>query len=420
MRILLITSDVPATSSMPGSPRAFSLFRHVALRHEVHLATFTSSTDRYETFLAHEDHSKVFQSINILPWPQKTSFFGRQWHRLAQAPYFVTRYRSAGEFGHVRRRISELIQHIKPDLLFADGLPAAQYMLDFKRLPRIIDAHDAVSLNFRRAAPHADSRLKKIQLLLEGFSVRRFEVAAARLVDAYLVNSQIDQETIQGYHRDMKVQCIPKGVDTEYFAPDGEVSDTRTVVFTGVMGYAPNGDAAHFLCKEILPTVREVTPDVQVHLVGSDPPDDVRALAGNGVTVTGTVPDVRPFVHRAAVYVSPLRFGTGVKNKVLAALAMGKAVVATSESCAGLDVTPGKHLLVADNPDDFAAHVVRLFADPNRRVQLGNAGRSLVVERYGWDAMGQQLEAFLHSLVFPNERPQQIPERSTSGGTRGT
>ena len=185
------------------------------------------------------------------------------------------------------------------------------------------------------------------------------------------------------------------------------------------MSYSPNRDAAHFLCKEILPRVREMTPDVQVQLVGSDPPDEVRALTGNGVTVTGTVPDVRPFVHRATVYVSPLRFGTGVKNKILAALAMGKAVVASPESCAGLDVAPGKHLLVAEKPDDFGAHIVRLFAEPDRRRQLGIGGRNLVVERYGWDVMGRQLEALLGSLVFPGEDPLQLGEKSTSGGKSG-
>ncbi|MFQ6674475.1 MAG: glycosyltransferase family 4 protein, partial [Fidelibacterota bacterium] len=238
-------------------------------------------------------------------------------------------------------------------------------------------------------------------------------------VDAYVVNSPIDREVLQRYQGGMNVACIPNGVDTEYFAPDGQVTDARSIVFTGVMSYSPNRDAAHFLCKEILPRVREMTPDVQVQLVGSNPPDEVRALTGNGVTVTGTVPDVRPFVHRAAVYVSPLRFGTGVKNKILAALAMGKAVVATSESCAGLDVTPGEHLLVADNPDDFAAHVVELLGNADRRRHLGIAGRNLVVQQYGWDAMGQQLEALLESLVFPGEDPLQLGEKSTSGGKSG-
>ncbi|MFQ5799664.1 MAG: glycosyltransferase family 4 protein, partial [Bacteroidota bacterium] len=189
------------------------------------------------------------------------------------------------------------------------------------------------------------------------------------------------------------------GVDTTYFAPDGHPPDEKSLVFTGVMAYGPNRDAARFLCTEILPRVRDVIPGVVVNLVGSDPPDDVCTLAGNGVRVTGTVSDVRPFVHRATVYVSPLRFGTGMKNKVLSALAMGKAVVASPESCAGLDITPGEHLLVADTPEKFATYIASLLSDAHWRHHLGIAGRKLAVDRYGWHVMARRLEALLESLV---------------------
>lgn len=377
-----------------------------------------SSPERYKAFLADGEPSRVFRTITPLPLPQTTSFWGRQWHRLAQAPYFVSRYRSVGEFHDIRRRVWELIEKHKPDLLFTDGLPAAQYTVDFGSLPCVVDAHDAVSLGFRRGAVYARSYLRRFRLLLESLSVRRFEVATALRVDAYLVNSRIDQEVLISYHPAIKVYCVPNGVDAEYFTPADAICDDKTIVFTGVMSYSPNRDAAHFLCKEILPSLRDRIPDVKVQLVGSDPTDDVRDLAGNGVTVTGTVADIRPYIQHATVFVSPLRFGTGAKNKVLAALAMGKAVVATPESCAGLDVTPEKHLLVAENPTDFAGHIVALLTDPGRRRQLGIAGRDLVVERYRWDVMGEQLEGLLESLVFPAESPQRIPEESRYRGRR--
>ncbi len=352
----------------------------------------------------------MFKTVDVLLNPRTRSFWSNQRHRLALAPYFVTRYRSPREFRAIRGRISELIQEKKPDLIYADLLPAAQYILDLNGPPRVVDATDALSLFYRRAAVRADSRLEKLRLLLEGRSIRRFEVATASLVDAFLVCSRVDQDTLQGYDRDMNVRCIPNGVDMEYFAPDPQVSGAKSVVFTGVMGYPPNGDAARFFCKEIFPRVREAIPEAEAQLVGSDPPEDVRALAGNGVSVTGAVPDVRPYMHRAAVYVSPLRFGTGVKNKILAALAMGKAVVATSVSCEGLNVKPGEHLLVADHPEDFVAHIVRLFAQPELRYQLGLRGRTLVLERYGWNVMGQRLESLLERIVA--QKRGRVPKSS--------
>jgi sugar transferase (PEP-CTERM/EpsH1 system associated) len=415
MRILLITSDLPQPSSMPGSPRVFSLFQHIAQYHEIHLGTFTSSlwsnpthkrsNDRFEAVLAHVEASQVFQTVNILPYPEKASFWGKPRHHLARVPFFITRYRFPDESRLIRRRIGELIRSKNPDLLYVDRLPGAQYVLDFNMLPRVVDAHDAHSQNFRERAVHAASPVEKLRLWLESRNVRRFEVATARAVDAYLVNSPVDREILQAYHPDMHVCCIPNGVDTIYFAPSRDVENERTLVFTGVMGYAPNRDAVSFFCSRILPRIREVLPEVEVQLVGSNPPAEVRALSGNGVTVTGTVSDVRPFVHRATVYVSPLRFGTGIKNKILAALAMGKAVVATSASCAGLDVTPEEHLLIGDTPEDFAAQIVKLLTDPNRRRSLGIAGRNLVVQRYRWEVMGGQVQSLCESLVRSRNLP---------------
>lgn len=407
MRILLITADVPATSSMAGSPRVFSFFKYIARGHEVHLATFPSSlwspsdggNGEYEGFLRSEEIARIFQTVTMLPKPRVMSFWGSQLHRLVQAPFFMARYRSREEFRSVQRQICELIERSTPDLIFVDRLPAAQYVLDFTSIPRVVDAHDAASLNFRRRAEFAGSRWERVGLLLESHSIRRFEVATARAVDAYLVNSPIDQQVLQKYHGDMRVTCIPNGVDTDYFAPETDPSDESSLVFTGVMSYSPNRDAAHFLCEEILPRVKVRVPGVRVHLVGSNPSADVRALAGDEVTVTGTVPDVRPYVHRATVYVSPLRFGTGVKNKILATLAMGKAIVASPESCSGLDIIPGKHLLVATSPDEYAAVILSLLADCTRRRELGKAGRELVLQRYTWEAMGAELESLLENVL---------------------
>ncbi len=399
MRILLITSEVPATPAMPGSHRVFSLFRHLARHNELHLATFNACGTREKPLLPGSEHSEIFQTISFLPRPRTTSFWGRQRHRFVLAPYFVTEYRSPAEFRAIERQISDLVQKTEADLVFAGGLSEAQYVLEIKGVPRVVEATDAISMYFRAAAAYAKARREKLSLWLEGLSIRRFEIEVAKRVDAYVVCSTRDQEVLESYDREIRVECIPNGVDAQYFTPGREMLPARTIVFTGVMNYAPNRDAARFLCREILPRVRAVIPEVDVQLVGSNPPDDVCNLAGNGVTVTGTVPDVRPFIRGATVYVSPLRFGSGVKNKVLIALAMGKAVVATPESCEGLDLVPGEHLLVGTSSDDLATHIIALLRDPGRRRRLGVAGRNFVVQRYQWEVMGKQLEALLEGVM---------------------
>ena len=180
------------------------------------------------------------------------------------------------------------------------------------------------------------------------------------------------------------------------------------VVFTGVMSYKPNDDAALYFGEVILPLIRKSLPEMQFWIVGKDPGPEVLALAQRpGIHVTGGVPDVRPYVHKAGVFVSPLRYGTGIKNKLLAALAMEKAVVATSHTTEGLEVRDGQDLLVADDPADFAAKVIRLIEDAPFARQLAQSGQAFVRERYAWETSARSLEETLLRVV------KQHPSQST-------
>ena len=161
------------------------------------------------------------------------------------------------------------------------------------------------------------------------------------------------------------------------------------------MGFAPNVEGVVHFVDDVLPLVRRALPDVRFCAVGRDPAPAVLARRGPRVEITGRVEDVRPFVARAAVFVSPLRSGTGIKNKILQAWAMGKAVVATPESCGGLAVRPGENMVVAAGAEAFAREVVALLGDPARRAALGSAGRATVLAGYSWERKSGELEQAL-------------------------
>jgi polysaccharide biosynthesis protein PslH len=165
------------------------------------------------------------------------------------------------------------------------------------------------------------------------------------------------------------------------------------------MGYRPNVDAAEHYIRDILPLVRQQVPDAVFTAVGQLVPRSLAALAGPGINITGWVPDVRPYLAAAAVAVVPVRIGGGTRLKVLEALAMGKAVVSTRLGCEGIDVTDGQHLLVADDPEDFARRVVSLMRDPGRARALGDEGRRLIERQYDWKSVARALEAF-HQRVL--------------------
>ena len=199
---------------------------------------------------------------------------------------------------------------------------------------------------------------------------------------------------------------VPNAVDLDVFRDEAvnAVEEPDQLTFTGLLRYSPNADAVRWFVHEVLPLVRAAVPAVRFEAVGKSPSPKLAALAGPGVQITGTVPDVRPALARAAVVVVPLRVGSGTRIKILEAMAMGKAVVSTAIGCEGLDVRDGEHLVVADDADGFAATVVQLLRDPALRARLGAAGRALVEREYSWPMSVERLESFHDQAIAGDGR----------------
>jgi glycosyltransferase involved in cell wall biosynthesis len=161
----------------------------------------------------------------------------------------------------------------------------------------------------------------------------------------------------------------------------------------------PNEDGILFFAQEILPKIHREIPAARLWVVGRRPTKPVEALAGERFRVTGTVDDIRPYVQRAGVYVVPLRSGSGTRIKIFEAMAMGKAVVSTTVGAEGLPVTHGRDILIADDPAEFAASVVRLLRDPESARRLGSEARKLVESKYSWGAVADSFEPILQSLA---------------------
>ena len=194
---------------------------------------------------------------------------------------------------------------------------------------------------------------------------------------------------------------VSNGIDLVEYRPDPDAALTTTpacLVFTGKMDYRPNVDAVLWFADEVLPLIREAAPDVRLQIVGLNPHprlERLRALAA--VEITGGVPDTRPYIHHAAVYIIPMRIGGGTRFKALEAMACGQAIVSTRLGIEGIPVTDGQELLLADTPAGFAAAVLRLIGDLQGdralRRRLGAAARSFVTAHYGWEQIVPKLEA---------------------------
>jgi len=245
-----------------------------------------------------------------------------------------------------------------------------------------------------RQAATQGSLPRRIFNQIEYRKFRREEVAAWRRATACIATSAADAAVVRDA-TGREVAVVPNGVDLDRFPRFPlDQADPAALVFVGAMRYRPNADAARWFVEHVFPRVRTALPTATFTIVGADPPPGVLALGSvPGVCVTGTVPDVRPWVERAGMVVVPLRAGGGTRLKILEAFAMGRPVVSTRLGAAGIDAADGEHLLLADTPDGIAAAITRLAADAPLRQALTDRAYALVRERYQWRAIAAELDA---------------------------
>jgi sugar transferase (PEP-CTERM/EpsH1 system associated) len=283
------------------------------------------------------------------------------------------------------------------DVVHVEHLRGVKYALELKSqlglvkgLPIIWDSVDSISMLFRQAAGASKSFFGR---WLTRFELGRTESYEGWLVEQFervLVTSQLDKNAFlalksSGF-RDTRITVLPNGVDLDYFSPDSSVRrETDSLVLSGKMSYHANVTMAMHLVENIMPLIWYKRPEVKVYIVGKDPSKEVKSLANDPrITVTGTVDDIRPYLRKASISVTPIRYGAGIQNKVLEAMACETPVVSSPQATAALSIRPGLDIITENEPEDFAAAVLRLLDNPDLRRQIGNAGRKYVDTNHRW------------------------------------
>jgi sugar transferase (PEP-CTERM/EpsH1 system associated) len=299
---------------------------------------------------------------------------------------------------------------------FQAALASASSMVPYLRQPELRDVPavvDLVDVDSQKWFDYAEAGSGPKSWLdrLEGRRLRRLEQALPGWARVVTLVSAPEAAIYRGFCPEGPVHVIGNGVDLEVFRP-GPRGEERGCVFVGALDYRPNVAGAGWFCRTAWPEIRRARTDATLALVGRRPVPAVRRLAGRpGVELVGQVTDVRPHLAGAAVVVVPLQIARGVQNKVLEALALGKAVVASPQSLEGLGAEPGVHLLAASSPAQWVEAVTRLLDDEPLRRRLGAAGRHYVEEHHHWDRC---LEPFAALLGLATE-----PEPEPAAATRG-
>jgi glycosyltransferase involved in cell wall biosynthesis len=421
MNILVLAWDYPVTTRMAGSSRLFNLCRQMSRRHRLTLAFFRRSKERDTAFFDDPDNRGVFQEFVTLPSPEDLglpapTWLNRQFHRLTSEPYFSLRRLAPKQLNKCRQIVSQLLAEKRIDLVYVDGASMVQHVPPNCSVPIVADFCDCGSLLIAQNARAERRAIRRLALQCEARGMARAEKNAAQLADVTIAISKHDEDGIRKSCPQANTMVMPNGIDSEYFAPRTTTQagpGTGRLIFTGVMRYPPNAEAAAFFAREVFPLVRKKWPAAEFWIVGADPPPSLTELSDvPGIKITGTVDDVRPYLYESDVFVCPLRNGTGVKNKLLAALAMKIPVVATQESLLGLNLVSGEHVLAAETPIEIAEQINLLLSDPLRAGGLAENGRMLIEQRYSWCTYGAMLERTLAD-VASNSRRSAVDKKGT-------
>ena len=397
MKILWLSHNVPYPPVGGVLQRNYHLVRGIATRAELHLVALRQRAlcrDDEALDMARDELSRFCETIHVfdIDW-ETSSVTGRAGltARMIRGPepYDVFRYHS--------RDMMDFLSSggvPRPDLIHVDTLGLIPYLRAAPAAPAVLNHHNHESDMLAARARGERHPVRRAVFAWQARRTRRFEREHGASFGSNLVVSEKDRDRLREIVPEARTAVIPNGTDTSFFsAPSNGEPDNCRIVMVGSHSWYPNRDAALFFLDEIWPAIIAREPRATWYVVGRNPNARVMEAASRDhrIKVLGFVDDLREVVAEAAVFACPFRKGGGTRLKVLDALAMRKALVSTSLGAEGVPLEAGRHCLLADAPESFADSVVELFRNPQRRVELGEAGRLLVEEKFGWESIASTL-----------------------------
>jgi sugar transferase (PEP-CTERM/EpsH1 system associated) len=390
--VLYLTHRVPYPPDKGDRIRNYHLLRQLAARGRVWLGSIADEPVPPETVAVLRG---LCEQVAIVP-------IGRlgRWTR-AGVSLLCGRSLSEGLFSQSRLRST--IRAWAAQTRFSAAVASASSLAPYLRRDGLENANsvvDLVDVDSQKWLDYASASKPPRRWLyrLEAARVRKLEAQLPRWVRAISVVSRAEADIYDSFAGSGSATVATNGVDLAYFHPTDQPLETACA-FVGAMDYLPNVDGVLWFAREVWPAIRARFPSAEFRIVGRKPASAVQALSSvPGVVVTGSVPDVRPYVRTASVVVAPLRLGRGVQNKVLEALAMGKAVVASPSALAGLRTENGRHLLKASTAPEWIEAVSDLLNNASRCCELGSAGRQYVEENHHWE---ECLEPLIQKIFNP-------------------
>jgi sugar transferase (PEP-CTERM/EpsH1 system associated) len=392
--ILYLVHRLPYPPNKGDKVRSYHLLKHLLKEHRVFLGTFIDDPED-------EQHIETLRALcpnlyiaRLNPRFAKLRSLNAL---LADEPLTLRYYRDAG----LQEWVDQTYRHQGIDAAVIFSSAMVQYIEDKTRLPTLIDFVDVDSAKWTQYAPRHRWPLSWLYRR-EGNALLTYErsMAVKATRSFFVTDAETGLFTRLAPECRVRVEALGNGVDADFFCPAADCSSPYPsgeipIVFTGAMDYWPNVDAVRWFAEAIVPAIREQRPNSRFYIVGRNPTPEVEALASEHIVVTGTVPDVRPYLQHAAVVVAPLRVARGIQNKILEAMAMARPVIASTECAAAVDAEIGSELLSASTAEAFIQAIDQLLSEPAVAQVIGQAARARVVRQYSWDAHLSAIDRYL-------------------------
>ena len=391
MKILYLSLRFPYPQHSGDKIRTYNILKHLSQRHSISFISFVQSSQE-ESYAG--QLREYCDQVETVEFSKLRAYRNCLLYFSFAEPFQVVYWRSR----EMQRRVDEMMDRNGFDLIHVQFFRMAQYVTKYVNKCKVLDSGDSFSLNLSRRS-RLDRGLSWPLLKVEVNKVKVYETEIAQWFDRVTMVSPLDKNYLLSINGNIPMSVVPMGVDLEYYQPSHEEYGPN-LLFTGTIRYFPNKDAVLYFYNEIFPLIKDAVPNVKFYVVGNHPPKKIiKLMSGGDIVVTGRVEDVRPYFAKSAVFVCPLRSGSGMQAKILEAMAMGVPVVTTSMGFEAIEATAGRDIIIADNARRFAQKVIRLLKDRDLRQSVAQNARRLVEKKYGWPAVVERLDAIYKNIA---------------------
>jgi len=399
VNILFLSHRFPYPPTRGDKIRSFNMVKYLSEQgHDVTVASLSRSDEETAECQGIEDYCDKFTLVQVNETLQNVRMVSRL---LSKDPssmgYFYSR--------DLQHKVNQLLKYNQYDLIVVFSSSAAQYVEHVTDIPKMLDFCD---MDSQKWLAYVDYKKWPISMgyALEGRKLVADEKRLAKKFDLCSCATDFEVETLESYVTGVASGYFPNGVDSDFFTPIDVDFVKNSICFVGRMDYYPNEVCIINFCHQVLPIIQEKYPDVTFKVIGAAPPKSVLDLNElPGVTVTGTVDDIRKHVQSCEVMVAPLVIARGTQNKILEGMAMGLPVISSHLAARGVDAVVGEHILAATTPKEYADEIVGIFDNPDKRVKLAKAGRERVLSHHNWPhAMARMAKCFDQTILAFNKK----------------